>query len=32
MKRMLPSPVLSALLFVLWPLLNQSWSPGLSVM
>ena len=28
MKRMLPSPVLSALLFVLWPLLNQSWSPG----
>lgn len=28
MRRILPSPVLSALLFVLWPLLNQSWSPG----
>lgn len=28
MRRLLPSPVLSALLFVLWPLLNQSWSPG----
>jgi multicomponent K+:H+ antiporter subunit E len=23
-----PSPLISALLFVVWPVLNQSWSPG----
>jgi len=28
MKRLLPSPLLSAALFVLWLLLNQSASPG----
>ncbi len=28
MKRVLPSPVLSAVLFLVWPLLNQSWSAG----
>ncbi|APW40859.1 Na+/H+ antiporter subunit E [Rhodoferax koreense] len=28
MKRLLPSPVLSAALFLLWLLLNQSASPG----
>ena len=28
MKRMFPSPLLSAVLFLVWPLLNQSWSLG----
>ena len=28
MKRLLPAPLLSAALFVLWLLLNQSLSPG----
>ena len=27
-KRWLPSPVLTAVLAVCWPVLNQSWSPG----
>ncbi len=26
MRRLLPSPWLSAVLFLTWPLLNQSWS------
>jgi multicomponent K+:H+ antiporter subunit E len=28
MKRLVPSPLLSAVMFLLWPVLNQSWSPG----
>jgi multicomponent K+:H+ antiporter subunit E len=28
MRRLIPSPWLSAVLFVAWPLLNQSWSLG----
>lgn len=28
MKRWIPSPVLSAVMFLIWPLLNQSWSAG----
>ncbi len=28
MKRLFPSPLLSAMLFIVWPLLNQSWSLG----
>ena len=28
MKRLLPAPLLSVILFIVWPLLNQSWSLG----
>jgi multicomponent K+:H+ antiporter subunit E len=28
MQRLLPAPLLSATLFVVWPVLNQSWSLG----
>lgn len=28
MRRLFPSPALSALLFLVWPVLNQSWSFG----
>ena len=27
-RRWLPSPLLSCVLFVVWPVLNQSWSLG----
>lgn len=28
MRRLVPSPAISAVLIVAWPLLNESWSPG----
>lgn len=28
MKRLFPAPLLSVMLFIVWPLLNQSWSLG----
>ena len=28
MQRLLPAPLLSVTLFVVWPVLNQSWSLG----
>lgn len=28
MKRLVPTPLLSAVMFLLWPVLNQSWSLG----